>query len=90
MEKTNKRVLLRSMAIAILIQAISVCAYGQRRGHQQEEQWECPPPAIKDDMGRNFTPQNGTLAEFSGQMLAVFEVQSKNSEIAILGLSKAK
>lgn len=90
METKNKSLLLRSVVVAILIQAIGVCAYGQRRGHQQEEQWECPPPVITDDMGRNFTPKNGTLDEFSGQMLAVFEVQSKNSEIANIALALKK
>lgn len=80
----------RTLVLVILLQSISVYSFSQRRGHQQQDQWESLPMVITDSMGRNYTPQNGTLGEYGGQALAVFEVSSNCASISstALGLGK--
>lgn len=80
----------RTLVLVILLQIISVHSFSQRRGHQQQDQWESLPMVITDSMGRNYTPLNGTLGEYGGQTLAVFEVSSNCASISntALGLSK--
>lgn len=85
-----KNIIPRLLSLSILLLLFSVYSYSQRRGHQQQDQWESLPMIITENMGRNYTPQNGTLGEYGGQTLAVFEVYSNCNSISstALGLSK--
>lgn len=85
-----QNIISRILISSVLFLFFSEYSYSQRRGHQQQDQWETLPMVITENMGRNYTPQNGTLGEYGGQTLAVFEVYSNCSTISstALGLNR--